>query len=60
VNPLYREAAHMATGGWIMGAVTVLFLACFVGCTWWAYASRNRALLEEAARLPLTTGEDDS
>jgi cytochrome c oxidase cbb3-type subunit 4 len=30
-------------------------LACFVtflGIAWWAYAGRNRARFEEAARLP--------
>jgi cbb3-type cytochrome oxidase subunit 3 len=59
VNPVIREAAHWAQHGWIMGVMTVVFLACFVGWTWWAFAKENRARFEEAALLPLTTGDDE-
>ncbi len=44
--------------GWILAVSTVLFIACFVGWTWWAYAGANRERLDEAARLPLR--EDDA
>lgn len=58
MNPVFREAAGMAAYGWVMGVMTVVFVACFVGWTWWAYAAHNRRTMEEAAMLPLTTGED--
>jgi cbb3-type cytochrome oxidase subunit 3 len=58
MNPVLREAGGYVEHAWLMGAMTVLFIACFVGWTWWAYAARNRAMMEEAALLPLTTGED--
>ncbi|HSK19165.1 MAG TPA: CcoQ/FixQ family Cbb3-type cytochrome c oxidase assembly chaperone [Longimicrobiales bacterium] len=58
MNPVYRDAAGYVQNAWIMGAMTVLFVACFVGWTWWAYKGSNRARFEDAARLPLTTGDD--
>jgi cbb3-type cytochrome oxidase subunit 3 len=58
MNPVYRDAAVYVQHAWIMGAMTVLFIVCFIGWTWWAYARHNRARFEEAARLPLTTGDD--
>jgi cbb3-type cytochrome oxidase subunit 3 len=54
VNPLYKEAAQYVEYGWLMGVTTVLFLACFVGWTWWAYSSHNRERMEAAARMPLS------
>ena len=60
MNPLFREAALLAQGGWIMGVMTVVFLACFVGWSWWAYAAHNRSRMDEAARLPFTTGEENA
>lgn len=58
MNPLKLAAADAVAGTWIMGVLTVLFLVFFVGWVVWAYAKRNRAALEEAGRLPLTTAED--
>ncbi len=43
---------------WVMGVTTELFVVCFIGWTWWAYSSRNRERMNEAARLPLL--EDDA
>lgn len=57
MNPVFREASRFVEGGWLMGAMTVLFFACFVGWTWWAYSKGNRQKFEDAARLPLTTGD---
>jgi cytochrome c oxidase cbb3-type subunit 4 len=37
--------------------VTVLLFAAFVGIVCWAYARRNRARFEEAARLPFVDDE---
>ena len=58
MNPVFREAAQSAELGWLMGAMTVLFVACFLGWTWWAYSAGNRARMDEAAALPLTTGDE--
>lgn len=58
MNPVWKEAARLVEGGWIMGAMTVLFFVCFVGWTWWAYAKHNRAKFEDAAMLPLSTGDE--
>ncbi len=51
-------ASAVVDHAWILGVTTVLFIACFLGWTWWAYSGANRERLEEAARLPLR--EDDA
>lgn len=49
-----REAAAAATDlGWLMGLVTVGFVAIFVGWAAWAYAPGRKAQLDAAARMPL-------
>jgi cbb3-type cytochrome oxidase subunit 3 len=58
MNPVFKEAAYFVEHAWIMGATTVLFFMCFAGWSWWAFAKRNRRRFEEAALLPLTTGDD--
>jgi cbb3-type cytochrome oxidase subunit 3 len=59
MNPVFREASRLVDGGWIMGVMTVLFFACFVGWSWWAYARHNREMFEAAAMLPITTGDEE-
>lgn len=56
MNPIYRSAADLLQGGQLMGAMTVVFAGFFVAWAAWAWAPRNRALMESAARIPL----DDS
>ena len=56
MNTAFRAAAETAQLGWLMGVLTVLFLACFAYWSWWAYAGRNRARHEEASRMPFTDG----
>lgn len=58
MNPIYRAGAETAQHVWVMGAMTVLFLACFLGWTWWAFARGNRSRMDEAALLPLTVEND--
>lgn len=58
MNPVFREASAYVHNGWIMGLMTVLFLVFFAGWTWWAYAKQNRQKFEEAAMLPITTGDE--
>jgi len=58
VNPIFREGAELARYGWLMGATTVLFLTCFIGWTWWAYARVNRSRMDEAALMPLTVEDE--
>jgi cytochrome c oxidase cbb3-type subunit IV len=40
--------------------VTVLLFVAFLGIVWWAYAKRNRAGFEEAARLPFLDEDRDA
>jgi cytochrome c oxidase cbb3-type subunit 4 len=40
--------------------VTVLSLLAFAGIVAWAYASRNRAFFDDAARLPFADGDSAS
>ena len=56
MNPVFRAAAETAQYGWVMGVMTALFFAFFVGWIVWAWAPSNSKFMEEAARLPL---EDD-
>lgn len=56
MNEVFRTAGETARLGWIMGLLTVFFLAVFVYWSWWAYRASNRARLDEASRLPLTDG----
>jgi cbb3-type cytochrome oxidase subunit 3 len=58
MNPVFREASGFVQNSWIMGLTTALFLLCFMGWSWWAYAKHNRQKFEDAAMLPLTTGDD--
>ena len=58
MNEVYRTAGETAQLGWIMGLLTVLFLAVFIYWAWWAYRASNRARLDEASRLPFTDGSD--
>ena len=37
----------------ISGIVTAVLLAAFLGITYWAYSSRQRARFDAAAQLPL-------
>lgn len=60
MNPLRQAAVQAVEGGWLMGLMTVVFLLFFVGWTWWAYSKHNREAFEQAAKLPLTTAEDEA
>ncbi len=53
MNHVLNQGAGTVEHAWIMGLVTIVFLVVFVGLIWWTYARRNRARMEQAARLPL-------
>jgi len=57
MNQVYRDAAAAVQQGWVLGVMTVIFLACFLGWVVWAYLPRHKAAMDEAARLPLTEGD---
>lgn len=59
MNPIFQAAGETARLGWLMGILTVLFLICFVGWTWWTYSSRNKALMERMSRMPIGDGGDE-
>jgi cbb3-type cytochrome oxidase subunit 3 len=58
MNPVFRAAAEHVTLGWLMGGLTAAFLVFFISWTVWAYSARNRALLDEVSRMPLSEGEE--
>jgi cbb3-type cytochrome oxidase subunit 3 len=56
VNPLLDEAAGAVEAGWVLGVMTVVFLAVFLWWAWYAYSPRHKKLMEEVARMPLGEG----
>jgi len=56
MNPLLHEAANSVQMGWLLGLMTVVFLALFIGWIAWTYAPRHKAAMDEYARLPLDDG----
>jgi cbb3-type cytochrome oxidase subunit 3 len=59
MNPIIREAVNSVQNGWLLGAMTVAFFACFAGWIVWAWAPRNRERLDAAARQPFADGGDE-
>lgn len=56
MNHVLREVGGTAQYGWLMGVLTMVFLAGFLYWTWWAYAAKHRAAMDEAGRMPLNDG----
>ncbi len=50
-------AAESTQLGWLMGAMTLGFIAVFVGWGAWAWLPSRRGAMEAAANLPLE-GDD--
>lgn len=53
MNPVFREASAMSTGGTLMGMTTVAFFLFFLGWMWWLYRPGSAAQIREASLLPL-------
>ncbi len=58
MNPLLKDAAESVAMGWLLGLMTVVFLAVFVGWAWYAYRPRHRGLMEELGKMPFSDGGD--
>ena len=58
MNPVLHQAAESIGLGWLLGAMTIFFLACFLAWVWWAYTPRHKAMWDKAAMLPFNDGED--
>lgn len=56
MNPAFRAAAQTVELAWIMGVMTVLFMVCFLGWTWWAFRAKNRDRMAQDAQLPFMDG----
>ncbi len=56
MNPLFQEAGRTASGGMLLGVMTIFFLLFFAGWALWAYAPHRKAQMEEAGRMPLDDG----
>lgn len=59
MNTVTRAAAETVQLGWMLGLMTALFLAFFVGWTLWAYSPKRKAQFDAAARLPFPDGDDE-
>ena len=44
----------------ITGIVTAILLACFLAGTAWAYSGKRKSEFEQAARLPLDDGTENT
>jgi cbb3-type cytochrome oxidase subunit 3 len=58
VNPVLELAAESVRFGWLLGVMTVFFLVSFLAWVWWAYTPKHKAMMEAAARLPFSDGDD--
>jgi cbb3-type cytochrome oxidase subunit 3 len=56
MSSFFKQAADSVTLGWLMGVITIGFIAAFGFWVWWAYTARNRARWEADSRLPLNDG----
>lgn len=56
MNPIFREASQLATGGLLMGLVTIAFFAFFTAVALRLLRPSARLVYADLARLPL----DDS
>lgn len=57
MNPIYQAASNQVVLGGLMGAMTVLFFACYIGWALWAYLPSRRAAMEAASRIPFEEDE---
>jgi cbb3-type cytochrome oxidase subunit 3 len=58
VNPLLREAAASVQLGWLLGAMTVVFVVVFLAWVWYAYRPKHREMMDEYAQMPFMEGGD--
>ena len=58
MNPVLNLAAESVSLGWLLGVMTVFFLASFLGWIWWAYTPKHKAMMDEAAMLPFMDGDE--
>jgi len=58
VNPVLNLAAESISLGWLMGIMTVFFLVSFLGWVWYAYTPSHKVMMEEAAQMPFTDGDE--
>jgi cbb3-type cytochrome oxidase subunit 3 len=56
MNTLLEEAAGSVEAGWILGVMTVAFIAIFLWWAWWAYTPRHKDMMDEVAKMPLGDG----
>ena len=56
MNPVYEAAKASIEGGWLMGLMTLVFMAFFFAWSWWAWAPANRQKMIDAASMPLDDG----
>jgi len=57
MNPLFEQAERTVAGGALLGVMTAIFLAFFIGWALWAYAPHRKDDMDAAARMPLEDGQ---
>lgn len=60
MNVVFEAARAAVQDGWLMGLMTLVFMAAFLGWTAWAWWPGNRVAIDAAARLPLDDEPDVS
>jgi cbb3-type cytochrome oxidase subunit 3 len=58
VNPVLELAADSVSLGWLLGFMTLFFVASFLGWVWWAYTPKHKKMMDDAALLPFTDGDE--
>lgn len=57
MNPIFREAALHSDFGWLLGLITGLFFAFFLGQIFFWFRKSVSADVNEAASMPLSDQE---
>jgi cbb3-type cytochrome oxidase subunit 3 len=58
LNPILKLGAESISLEWLLGFMTVFFLATFLAWVWWAYTPKHKKMMDEAAMLPFTDGDE--
>lgn len=57
MNHVLHDIAATTSGDLLLGVMTALFLAFFLAWAFWAWSPKNRALMNESAKMPLDEGD---
>ena len=58
MNPLIQQASESIGMGGLATVLTLLFMVAFFAWVWYAYTPRHKAMMEEAAQMPFSDGDE--